>query len=206
MKKLILSLGLVAAFATASFASPPAGSHKNSGPAPRVTVVQPKSVTVNRVHVAPITSVHVQRSAPAVRVNANINLGPARVATRININPAPRYVNYNLTHGVRFAQGTYYRGRDHRHWSYQRWDPRYRCYLYFDPCVRSWYYWNQPMACYYPVSYCPTGSYSSPIAAQPLPDVPMFPTSAGEPINAPIDMTFPGDNELPPIPAPMFPQ
>ena len=51
MKKLILSLGLVAAFATASFASPPAGSHKNSGPAPRVTVVHTNAGQSGQIYV-----------------------------------------------------------------------------------------------------------------------------------------------------------
>ena len=80
-----------------------------------------------------------------------------------------RYANYNLTYGTRFAQGYYYSGRNHNHWSYCRYDARYGCNCYYDPCCSSWYYWCEPASCYYPVTYCPYRTYCWPTeVAQPV--------------------------------------
>ncbi len=195
------------ALASVVFAAPPPGKGggKSFGPAPHVIPTKP-------IHHAP-GNLHGPNFGPAPRINANINLGPARVnvnlgPARVNVNLAPRYVNYHLTNGVRFNQGFYYRGRNHFHWSYQRWDPRYGCYLFYDPCVSMWYYWNQPMGCYYPVNYCPTGSYASPYANQPLANVPIYPNGNSEPIAPPVGPMpngYPPMDGLPPIPAPMYP-
>jgi hypothetical protein len=78
--------------------------------------------------------------------------------------------NYHVNHGTRFNHGYYYRGRTHTHWSYQRYDARYRCTCYFDSGCKSWYYWCQPANCYYPVSYCPHRTYCwTPPPAAPAP-------------------------------------
>ena len=68
--------------------------------------------------------------------------------------------------GIRFAHGIYYRGHDHNHWGARRFDSRYGCECYWDPYVSEWYYWCEPDACYYPVSYCPYQCYtcSAPVA------------------------------------------
>jgi len=67
--------------------------------------------------------------------------------------------NYHVNHGTRFSHGYFYNGRNHSHWSQQRFDRRYGCTCYFDSGCNAWYYWCQPAGCYYPVSYCPYGTY-----------------------------------------------
>ena len=67
--------------------------------------------------------------------------------------------NYHLTHGTRFDHGYFYRGRDHFQWSYRTWNSRYGCFTYWDPCTSCNYYWCQPYNCFYPVTYCPCGTY-----------------------------------------------
>jgi hypothetical protein len=67
--------------------------------------------------------------------------------------------DYHLTHGVKFAQGTHYKRKNHQHWTLVRWDLRYGCYCYWDPYVSVWYYWCEQDVCYYPVSYCPYRTY-----------------------------------------------
>jgi hypothetical protein len=67
--------------------------------------------------------------------------------------------NYHQTNGTKFAQGYFYKGKQHTHWTSHRWDSRYGCECYFDPCCNCWYYWCQPASCYYPVTYCPYQTY-----------------------------------------------
>lgn len=87
---------------------------------------------------------------------------------------APRYTNYHLTYGTRFAYGYCYYGRQHNHWSICRYDARYGCNCYYDPYACNWYYWCEPAACYYPVTYCPYRTYAwtapvvQPVAVQPV--------------------------------------
>jgi len=68
--------------------------------------------------------------------------------------------NYHLTHGTRFQNGYFYRGRNHNHWAYWYWDRGYGCNLFWDPYVCSFYYWCAPQGGYYPLSYCPYNTYS----------------------------------------------
>jgi hypothetical protein len=70
-----------------------------------------------------------------------------------------RYRNWWRTHGVRFDHGYLFRGRNQPHWSFRCWHPRYRTWCYWCPSLGTYYYWCGPRNCYYPVSYCPTGSY-----------------------------------------------
>jgi hypothetical protein len=74
-------------------------------------------------------------------------------------NNANRIHNYYLQHGTRFAQGYFYRGRNHSHWTVIRFDPRYGCDLYWDPDLGIWFYWCAPDLCFYPVSYVPYRCY-----------------------------------------------
>jgi hypothetical protein len=67
---------------------------------------------------------------------------------------------YHWRHGKRFRFGWYYPGFWHRQWTRCVWIPRYRTYCYWDPYTTQYYYWCQPRNCYYPVTYCPTGSYN----------------------------------------------
>ena len=87
-------------------------------------------------------------------VTLSINDQTLAKAFRVNV-----YPKYHLEIGQKFAQGIFYQGKIQRHWSFCYWDPRYRCYCYWDPCVRAYYYWSMPDGCYYPVSYCPHGTY-----------------------------------------------
>jgi hypothetical protein len=49
--------------------------------------------------------------------------------------------------------------RNHR-WSQSRYYSQYGCNLYYDADDQCWYYWCPPDNCYYPVDYCPYGTYS----------------------------------------------
>ena len=128
-----------------------------------------------------------------------------RTTTRVVVHNAPvrhapqtvRVANYHLSHGVRFAHGYLYRGRDHFHWTARRFDPRYGCDCYFDPCVGCWYYFCVPDNCFYPVNYCPYRIYrwGPPVAVQPIVVPPMVPVPVTpQPVDA-----------IPPIPAPVMP-
>jgi hypothetical protein len=79
------------------------------------------------------------------------------------------YVNYHLKHGTSFQYGYFYKGLNHKHWSYCYWNSRYGCYFYYDPCLSCYYYWYAPAQCYYPVSYI---TYAAPTyysTVQPAP-------------------------------------
>ena len=86
--------------------------------------------------------------------------------------------NYHLRYGKRFRFGWYFRGFGHRHWTRCVWIPRYRTYCYWCPCTLQYYYWCQPRNCYYPVTYCPTGSYNYDYSGAPAVDPAADPAAA----------------------------
>jgi hypothetical protein len=53
-----------------------------------------------------------------------------------------------------------FRGKGHFRRSAGVWDKRYGCRLYLDGDTGAYYYWCPPDDCYYPVDYCPYGTYS----------------------------------------------
>jgi hypothetical protein len=127
-----------------------------------------------------------QRSFPS----SSLGTRPAYSASRAH---SGQYTNYHQTYGTKFAYGYFYRGRNHAHWSYQRWDSRYGCNCYYDPCCTCWYYWCEPVSCYYPVSYCPYRTYcwstevvepeyTQPVAVQ----VPSSPSTSVPPATYPV--------------------
>lgn len=73
--------------------------------------------------------------------------------------PRPVVKDYHLHHGRKFQHGYYYKGQHHRHWTQSCWLPKYGCHCHWCPCTCVWYYWCVPDECYYPIDYCPYGSY-----------------------------------------------
>jgi hypothetical protein len=56
----------------------------------------------------------------------------------------------------------FFKGRGHDHWTHRSFDQRRGCTLYYDSGDGCSYYWCEPDDCYYPVDYCPYGTYSWP--------------------------------------------
>jgi hypothetical protein len=52
----------------------------------------------------------------------------------------------------------YFQGKGGHHWASKLFDRRYGCRLYCGD-DGGWYYWCPPDECYYPVDYCPYGTY-----------------------------------------------
>lgn len=71
-----------------------------------------------------------------------------------------KFGNYHLTHGRKFDFGYCYFGRVQPHWVSETFCQPLGCTIYFDPCTGEWYYWCEPYECYFPVSYCPAGTYA----------------------------------------------
>jgi hypothetical protein len=67
--------------------------------------------------------------------------------------------SFRMTHGTRFSHGYYFRSRQ-GYWGQRHWNSTYRCYCYTCPYTNCEYYYCRPYQCYYPVGYCPTGSYN----------------------------------------------
>lgn len=77
------------------------------------------------------------------------------------INHSPvTFKNYHLSNGTKANFGFFYKGQNHNHWSYRCWYDRCGCYCYYCPCTCCYYYWCGPDSCYYPISYCPYGTYT----------------------------------------------
>jgi hypothetical protein len=121
-----------------------------------------------------------------------VHKGPTVVHKTTVVNTS-KFTNYHVTHGVHFAHGYYYRGHNHNHWRYWRFDARYGCQCYWDPYASCWFYYCVPDDCFYPVSYCPYGTYVW--TGNVLPGYPIAPAST---------VTIPSD--VPSIPAPLVPQ
>jgi hypothetical protein len=87
--------------------------------------------------------------------------------------------NYHVTYGKTFGGGWYYPGKQHSHWSYQCYWPKYGCNCYWCPSTCCYYYWYEPAGCYYPVSYItvktPTYAYGSATYGSPPLGIPGLP-------------------------------
>jgi len=79
--------------------------------------------------------------------------------------------NYNLRFGRRNTWGWSYPGSNHRHWSRCLWNVSLGCYTYYCPNTLGYYYWCAPHNCYYPTTYCPTGSYDYAFADVPVEEI-----------------------------------
>jgi hypothetical protein len=53
-----------------------------------------------------------------------------------------------------------FKGRHGHRWGERRFDRRYGTRIYFNADAGRWYYWCPPDDCFYPVDYCPYGTYS----------------------------------------------
>ena len=65
------------------------------------------------------------------------------------------------THARRFSHGHWFRHR-HSCWGARCWNAHYHCWCRWCPVTCCNYYWCAPYNCYFPVGYCPTGSYDYP--------------------------------------------
>ena len=129
MKKFLFTLTaatlLTASFALPAFAAPKGSQGKSGNHVVSNSITKTNTVGQHKIS------------------NSISKVGPGKVS------------NYHLTRGTRFDHGFLYRGRDHFHWTVQRFDPRYGCTCYFDPGLSIWFYFCEIDVCYYPVSYCP---------------------------------------------------
>lgn len=66
----------------------------------------------------------------------------------------------SATKAFKFAYGHYFKGHHGHNWSFHRYYASYGFTLYYDTDTTAYYYWCQPDDCYYPVGYCPYGTYS----------------------------------------------
>jgi hypothetical protein len=69
-------------------------------------------------------------------------------------------LSYHQQFGKSFSHGFCYVGKNHCHWTYSCWWPKYGCNAYWCPSTCCYYYWCEPTGCYYPISYI---SYAPPV-------------------------------------------
>ena len=60
----------------------------------------------------------------------------------------------------KLAKGGHHRHHRNHRWSQSRYNSQYGCNLFYDSADQCWYYWCPPDNCYYPLDYCPYGTYS----------------------------------------------
>jgi len=86
--------------------------------------------------------------------------GRSNASSRSNASRSNRSVSKaGKSMSGKMAKGHHSHHRNH-HWSSSRYFAQYGCTLYYDTDEQCWYYWCQPDDCYYPLSYCPYGTYS----------------------------------------------
>ncbi len=101
--------------------------------------------------------------------------------------------NYHNNHAHKFAHGHYYRGRNHNHWGHYRYDDRYGCQLFWDDGLNGWYYFCCQDDRFYPVDYCPYGTYTCcPSDVTPAEDQSTEPPPMPNPVPDPIPTPMPG--------------
>jgi hypothetical protein len=87
--------------------------------------------------------------------------GVINPAIHVGYKPAVTVVtNYHVKHAVKHNFGYVYKGHSHYHWTKVIVNPTYGCRVFWCPSVSVWYYWCAPDQCFYPVSYCPYGTYT----------------------------------------------
>jgi hypothetical protein len=62
--------------------------------------------------------------------------------------------------GARVGGGRARSGRRGHRWRSRYFDRRYGCNVFLCAEEGCWYYWCPPDDCYYPIGYCPYGTYS----------------------------------------------
>jgi hypothetical protein len=83
-----------------------------------------------------------------------LNRGTIRTLT-----PKVVVKDYHLKCGTKHACGICYKTYTHNHWAHCCYLPACGCECYYCPCTLVYYYWCVPDGCWYPISYCPYGTY-----------------------------------------------
>jgi hypothetical protein len=144
-------------------ARPVSGGHSR----PAVTAHARPHTTVHRpstgTHVRPVTprSVH---PGPATRITRPVTPptrghGPAGFK---GSGPTRRAPQGFFNHARRFSGGHWFRSRPSV-WTHRFWHPHHRCWCWRCPVTSCDYYWCGPYNAYFPITYCPTGSYDYPL-------------------------------------------
>ena len=161
-----------------------------------------------------------------VTPSAKVQFQPTKVVQPVKLTPTKLNLNVkfnpnNLTKATKFSQGYMYKGKNHFHWTSQRWDARYGCVCFYDPYILAWFYWCEPDLCYYPVAYCPYQTFCwvvpTPVTTTCLPCQQGLTSVAGvagvtgttgvpvEPIDGTLEPPITATDEVPPIPEPATP-
>jgi hypothetical protein len=114
-------------------AKPPAGYAKKT-PAKKAYVkkTEVKKPYVKKVHAAGYAAKPAPKSyAPPTKPAPKSYAPPAKVKAA----PAPYY----KSNGVRYAEGYYYPGRKHSHWSESKYSTTWGTTVYLDPGLKVWY-------------------------------------------------------------------
>jgi hypothetical protein len=132
--------------------------------------------TAARTHVrTPVTSYRTNTGGNHVRSVKNVNVHQTskftRTTTRTPVRPVSTTRALNgqrrvapagfYSHARRFSHGHWFRHR-HSCWGSRCWNAHYHCWCRWCPVTCCNYYWCAPYNCYFPVGYCPTGSYDYP--------------------------------------------
>jgi hypothetical protein len=151
VKQFILVAAAMAALATAAQANGgegPYDNHKAKPPAGYAKKTPPKKTEVKKpyvkkVHAAGYAAKPAPKSYAPPAKPAPTYTPPAKVKAA----PAPYY----KSHGVRYAEGYYYSGRKHSHWSESKYSSTWGTTVYLDPGLKVWYCWNEKEKGYYPI-------------------------------------------------------
>jgi hypothetical protein len=72
----------------------------------------------------------------------------------------PSNPHFNQAGVVKNSWGYSYKGHNWNFWKGHKFFSQYGCNCNYNPYAHCWYYWCNPDACWYPVSYCPYSVYS----------------------------------------------
>jgi hypothetical protein len=117
--------------------------HAAARAAVKVNAVAKPAVKVNATAKAAVKVNAVAKAGVTVRTGARVAAGAAVVKAG--------GATYYRTHGVRYAGGYYFAGRNHHHWSESQFSSTYNTTVYKDPGLNVWYCWNEKDGGYYPV-------------------------------------------------------
>jgi hypothetical protein len=141
----IAALALVPAVASAS--GPKSGSSSHASQTTSHTTTTTTNKTINTPHYI----------FPTDHKGADIKIAKGELEKLGN---KPFDASYKTKFGTKFDKGYFYKGKDHFHWSYRCYTPRFGCYCYWCPSASCYYYWCEPDTCFYPITYCPYHVYA----------------------------------------------
>lgn len=149
MRQIITAAVLTVAMATGVQGKPPSGGQGNNGNQGTIKKLDGIKLDTKKLDIKPLDTKKLDIKPLDTKKLDTKKLDFKKIDPKFNQVGSGKYL---AQHGKKFSQGVYYCGKNHCHWSYCCFWPKYGCDCYYCPDACVWYYYCQPRQCYLPVT------------------------------------------------------